>query len=159
MVLNEEYVKWHEGDNDRLKFLLLLCEEEDEDTAIACSGALAMLTSVSVKCCEKIIEPTGWLDVLHTLIANPSPEVQFRGIVIIHNVIKQSKAVAEKLFETDILELLMGLTQLNDEKRAKAIEEALKCLKTAKNLKLIEEKKENENDLMPDVFQQNDENE
>lgn len=157
MVLNEEYLKWHEGDNDRIKFLLLLCEEEDEDTVIACSGALAMLTSVSKKCCEKIIEPSAWLEVLHTLIANPSPEVQFRGIVIIHNVIKQSKLVAEKLFETDILELLMGLTQLNDEKRAKAIDEAYKCLKTAETLKLIEEKKENGNELMADVFKQNEE--
>jgi protein unc-45 len=159
MVLNEEYIKWHEGENDRIKFLLLLCEEEDEDTVIACSGALAMLTSVSEKCCEKIIEPSSWLEVLHILIANPSPEVQFRGIVVIHNIIKQNKAVAEKLFETDILELLMGLTQLNDEKRSKAIAEAQKCLKTAATFKLIEEKKENGNELMADVFRQNDDNE
>lgn len=154
MVLNEEYMKWHEGDNDRIKFLCLLCEEEDEDTALACSGALAMLTSMSEKCCEKIFNPSSWLDILHTLIANPSPEVQYRGIVIIHNMIKQSKKVAEKLFETDILELLMGLTQLNDETRKKAIEEAKVCLKTAEEMKIIEEKKEDGNDMMPDVFQQ-----
>ncbi|KAG5680549.1 hypothetical protein PVAND_010050 [Polypedilum vanderplanki] len=152
MVLSDEYVKYHEGDNDRVKFLALLCEEEDEETAIACSGALAILTAESVKCCEKILEPKDWLQVLHTLIANPSPEVQFRGIVIIHNMIKQSKKVAEKLFDTDILQLLMGLTQLNDETRAKAIEEAKKCLKTAEDMKLIEEKKLDGNDMMPDVF-------
>lgn len=152
MVLSDDYVKMHEGDNDRVKFLALLCEEEDEDTAIACSGALAMLTSVSVKCCEKMLEPSAWLEVLHTLIANPSPEVQFRGTVIIHNMIKESKACAEKIFETDIMELLMGLTQLNDEKRAKAIEMALKCLKVAEEMKLIQEKKEDVNEMMPDVF-------
>lgn len=155
MILNEDYLKAHEGENDRVKFLALLCEEEDEDTAIACSGALAMLTSMSVKCCEKILDSSSWLDILHTLVANPSPEVQHRGVVIIHNMIKQSKDVAEKVFDTDILQLLMGLTQLNDEKRAKAIEEAREVLKTAEKMKLIQEKKDNANEMMPDVFQKN----
>lgn len=154
MVLSEDYAKFHEGENDRIKFLALLCEEEDEDTVIACTGALAILTSNSVKCCEKMITPEAWLDVLHTLIANPSSEVQFRGTVIIHNMIRNSKKVAEKLFETDVLELLMGLSQLNDEKRSKAIEEAKKILKTAEEMKLIQEKKNDANEMMPDVFQQ-----
>ncbi|CAG9804437.1 unnamed protein product [Chironomus riparius] len=154
MVLNEDYIKWHEGDNDRVKFLALLCEEEDEETALACSGALAILTSNSAKCCEKMITPSSWLEILHTLIANPSPDVQFRGIVIIHNMIRQSKTVAEKIFDTDVLQLLMGVTQLNDEKRSKAIEEAKLCLKTAEDMKLIQEKKDDANDMMPDVFQQ-----
>lgn len=153
MVLYDDYVQFHEGDNDRIKFLSLMCEEEDEETALACSGALAILTSVSVKCCEKMLDPKGWLDVLHTLIANPSPEVQYRGMVIIRNMISQSKKVAEKIFETDVLELLMGLTQLNDETRAKAIEMARKCLKTAEEMKLIQEKVDDANEMMPDVFQ------
>lgn len=152
MVLSDDYVKMHEGDNDRVKFLALLCEYEDEETSIACSGALAMLTSVSVKCCEKMLAPQDWLEVLHTLIANPSPEVQYRGTVIIHNMIKQSESVAARLFETDILEMLMGLTQLNDERRAKAIKMAYSCLKTAEEMKLIQERKEDANDMMPDVF-------
>lgn len=154
MVLSDEYVRMHEGDNDRVKFLALLCEEEDEETAIACSGALAMLTSVSVKCCEKMLAPQSWLEVLHTLIANPSPEVQYRGTVIICNMIRQSKSVAEKIFETNILEMLMGLTQLNDEKRAKAIQKAYECLKAAEEMKLIKEKKEDPTEMMPNVFEQ-----
>lgn len=153
MVGSEEYIKAHEGDNDRIKFLALLCEEEDEETAVACAGALATLTSFSVKCCEKMLEPQAWLEVIHTLIANPSPEVQYRGTVIIHNMISQSKKVAEKIFETDVLELLMGLTQLGDQTRSKAIEMALKCLKTAEKMKLIVEKAENGKEMMPDVFE------
>jgi len=82
LVMSEDVVKKFEGNNDRVKFLALLCEDEDEETATACAGALAMLTSVSVKCCEKILEIASCLDILHTLIANPSPEVQHRGIVI-----------------------------------------------------------------------------
>lgn len=157
MVLSDDYVKMHEGDNDRVKFLSLLCEEEDEETAIACSGALAMLTSVSEKCCEKMLSSSSWLEVLHTLVANPFPAVQYRGTVIILNMIRQSKSVAEKLFETDILDLLNGLTQLNDEKRAKAIEMARNCLKAAEEMKLIQEKKEDPNEMMPNVFEQADE--
>jgi protein unc-45 len=101
-----------------------------------------------------MLEPQAWLEVLHTLIANPSPEVQFRGIVIIHNMITQSKKVAERIFDTDVLELLMGLTQLNDAARGKAIDMALKCLKTAEEMKLIKEKTEDGNEMMPDVFKQ-----
>lgn len=151
MVMSEDYVKMHEGANDRVKFLGLLCEEEDEETAVACSGALAMLTSVSKICCEKLLDIKNWLDVLHTLVANPSPEVQHRGTVIIHNLIKMSEKCAAQLMESDILELLMGLTQLNDEKRAKAIEMAGTCLKAAEERKLIQEKKE---EMMPDIFEQ-----
>lgn len=153
MVLYEDYVKTHEEANDKVKFLALLCEEEDEDTAKACAGALAILTSMSVKCCEKMFEPQAWLEILHTLIANPSPEVQYRGIVIIQNMINQSKTVAEKLFDTDVLQLLNGLTQLNDETRAKAIETARECLKTAEDMKLIQEKAADGKNMMPDIFE------
>jgi protein unc-45 len=153
MVLFEEYIKFHEGDNDRIKFLALLCEEEDEETALACAGALATLTAASVKCCEKMLEPQAWLEVLHTLIANPSPEVQYRGTVIIHNMISQSKKVAKKIFETDVLELFMGLTMLQDPNRAKAIENASKVLKTAEKMKLIQERADDANAMMPDVFE------
>jgi hypothetical protein len=152
LVLSEDYVKMHEGENDRVKFLCLLCEEEDEETAIACSGALAMLTSMSDKCCEKIIKFDAWLRVLHVLIANPSPAVQHRGLVVILNMINQSESCAAKIIESDVLELLMGVTQLNDEARAKAIEVAHECLKAAEEKKLIIEKNE-ESAAMRDVFQ------
>jgi hypothetical protein len=114
MTLSDDYVRMHEGDNDRVKFLALLCEEEDEETAIACSGALAILTATSKICCEKFMELQAWLRIMHTLIANPSPAVQHRGLVIIQNIMRQSDKCAEQLMETDILELLMGVTQLND---------------------------------------------
>lgn len=149
LVMSEEYIKMHEGDNDRIKFLALLCEDEDEETAMAASGALAMLTSTSEKCCQKMLDPQSWLEILHTLIANPSPDVQYRGTVIIYNMIKQSKECAEKIFDTDVLQLLMGLSQFNDETRSKAIEMSRNILKEAADMKLIQEKKD---EMMPDVF-------
>ncbi|XP_029718646.1 protein unc-45 homolog B isoform X1 [Aedes albopictus] len=152
MVQSPDVIKMHEGENDRVKFLVLLTMEEDEDTAVAASGALAYLTSVSDICCEKVFSPNCWQEALNTLVANPSPEVQYRGIVTIYNVIKSNKTLAEKIFDTDLLRMLFGVTQLNDEKRAKAIEMAQKCLKVAEEYRLIEENKDA--DMAPDVFEQ-----
>lgn len=155
LVLSEDVVKMHEGPNDRVKFLALLCQEEDEETAMAASGALAILTNVSTKCCSKIFDSQSWLDILHTLIANPSPQVQHRGIVIIYNMINSGPEVAGKLFETNVMELLMGLSQFPDETRAKARTVAQECLALAEKLKLIaknEDVEEPGQRMAPDVF-------
>lgn len=138
LALSEEVVKKHEGENDRVKFLALLCEEEDEDTAKAAAGALAIMTSASKKICERMFTPQSWLEILHTLIANPSPEVQYRGTVIILNMIESGEETATKLLDTDIMQLLNGLSQLPDETRAKARATAAKCLEAAAKYKLVE---------------------
>lgn len=141
LVMSDEVVKLFEGKDDRVKFLCLLCQDEDEDTAIGASGALAILTAESKICCEKTFEPKDWLDIYHALIANPSPQVQHRGLVIILNVIRADNALAEKLLSTDIMDLLNGLAQLPDDSRAKARQIAIDCLKEAEKLKLVEEAK------------------
>ncbi|XP_058821902.1 protein unc-45 homolog B [Topomyia yanbarensis] len=151
LVQSPDVVASHEKENDRVKLLALLTQEEDEETAMAASGALAYLTAVSEKCCEKMFSPASWLEIFQTLVANPSPEVQYRGMVIIYNVVKSNKTLAERIFDTELLRMLYGATQLNDEKRAKAIEMAEKCLKIAEEYRLIEE---NKDALEPDVFQQ-----
>lgn len=144
LVMSEDVVKLFEGKNDRVKFLCLLCQEEDEDTASAAAGALAILTSSSKICCEKMFEPAAWLEIFHTLIANPSPQVQHRGLVIVLNVIKSSTELAEKLLSTDVIDLLNGLAQLPDDSRAKARTIAIECLKEAEKLKLVEQANKNE---------------
>lgn len=141
LVISDEVVKMFEGKNDRVKFLCLLCQEEDEDTASAAAGALAILTSSSKICCEKMFEPNSWLEIFHTLIANPAPAVQHRGLVIVYNVIKASTELGEKLLNTDVIDLLNGLAQLPDESRAKAREIAGECLKEAEKLNLVEKAK------------------
>lgn len=151
MVISQDVVKLFEKENDRVKFLALLCEEEDEETAKACAGALAMLTSVSKICCSKILMVKSWLEILHTLIANPSPDVQHRGVVIILNMINAGEEIARKLFDTDIMELLNGLSQLPDDSRAKAREVATQCLVAASQRYHIIEKSANAE--IPDIFE------
>lgn len=143
LVISEDVVKLFEGKNDRVKFLCLLCQEEDEETATAAAGALAILTSGSKNCCEKMFEPSAWLEIFRTLIANPSPAVQHRGLVIVLNVIQSSTELAEKLLNTDAIDLLNGLSQLPDESRAKAREIAVQCLKEAEKLHLVEKTNKN----------------
>ncbi|XP_055540782.1 protein unc-45 homolog B [Wyeomyia smithii] len=155
LVQSPEVIELHEKENDRVKLLALLTQEEDEETAKAATGALALLTSVSEKCCEKMFSPASWFEIFQTMVANPSPDVQHRGLVIIYNIVKANKTLAEKIFDTELLRLLYGATQLNDERRAKAIEMAEKCLKVAEEYRLIEENKDA--DLAPDVFQQSQE--
>lgn len=139
LVCSDDVVKLFEAKNDRVKFLCLLCQEEDEETASAAAGALAILTSASKICCEKTFEPNAWLDIFHTLIANPSPQVQHRGLVVVLNVIRASTELAEKLLNTDVIVLLNGLSQLPDESRAKARQIAAECLKESEKLNLIEQ--------------------
>lgn len=143
LVMSDEVIKLFEGKNDRVKFLCLLSQEEDEETAMAAAGALAILTSSSKICCEKMFEPTSWLEIFHTLIANPSPAVQHRGLVVVLNVIRSSTELAEKLLSTDVIDLLNGLSQLPDESRAKARDIAIECLKEAEKLKLVQKSKGN----------------
>ena len=46
----------YEGKNDRIKLLVLLCgdDEEDKDLISAAAAALAILTGLSKKCCAKV---------------------------------------------------------------------------------------------------------
>ncbi|XP_059619521.1 protein unc-45 homolog B [Phlebotomus argentipes] len=155
LTMSSDVVKAHEGSNDKIKFLALLSEDEDEETAVAASGALAILTSTSDMCCKKIFDVQAWLEVVHTWIANPSPQVQHRGVVTILNMINSGKETAQKLFDTDVMELLMGLSQLPDDSRAKARETAMQCLKAAEKYQLIE--KSDEPAPIPDVFKEEEE--
>lgn len=152
LTMSEDIVKMFEGKNDRVKFLALLCQEEDEETAVAASGALAILTSNSKICCEKLFEPKSWLDIFHTLIANPSPKAQHRGLAIILNVIKAGPQIAEKLLSTDITDLLNGVSQIPDEERAKARELAAEALKVAEQYKIVEKSGEHNLPEIPDPF-------
>lgn len=137
LIMCEDTIKYFEEENDRVKYLVILCEDEDEDTSLAASGALAMLTSVSTKTIEKIFDVKNWLEVLRFLLANPKSEIQYRGLIIVSNMIKSSQDVAAKLVETDIIEILMALVKSDTVKDKKIKDLASKALGTAADWKLI----------------------
>jgi tetratricopeptide (TPR) repeat protein len=137
LVCSPEVVKIYEEENDRTKLVFLLCGEEDEETVKAAAGAVAILTSSSKKCCKKLFKVNSWLDNLHRILAHPNLEIQHRAVVIVHNIISCSKELAEKIMETDIMEILMAYTLIKEDNRKKINSIADECLQLAKKWNII----------------------
>ncbi|XP_076753558.1 unc-45 myosin chaperone [Xylocopa sonorina] len=137
LMMCEDTIKYYEQENDRVKYLVILCQDEDIDTSLAAAGALAMLTSVSIKSCIKVFDSKDWLESLRYLLANPNSDLQHRGIVIVSNMMKSTKEVATRMIETDVMEILMALTK-DDSVQNKQIKElAAKALEAAAEWNLI----------------------
>ena len=143
LMMCEDTIKYYEQENDRVKYLVILCENEDLDTSMAASGALAMLTSVSIKSCIKIFDTKDWLESLRYLLANPNSDLQHRGIVIVLNMMKSTKEVATRVIETDIMEILMALTKSDTVQNKNIKQLAAEALEAAAKWELIR-KSENE---------------
>lgn len=137
LMMSQDVIKIIEGENDKLKMLFLLSEEEDEDTSLAAAGAVAIAVSNSTKCCQKLMKLNNWEESLKALLAHPNNAMQHRALVIAHSLIGTDKEIAEKIFATDIMEVLMALSIMEDEKKKEIREMANKCLKLAESLKLI----------------------
>ncbi|KAK3922408.1 Protein unc-45-like protein B [Frankliniella fusca] len=151
LILSPELVKMYEGNNDKTKYLVLLSADEDIETAMAAAGALAQLTAVSKKCCKKIFEVDTWVESIQSLLGNPDVGLQYRGVYIVNNLMQSSKEVAEKIISTNIMEILMALSLLEDGDE-KVKKYALEALKSAEQWKLIKKPgansdEENEEDL------------
>lgn len=137
LVQSEEVIKTYEGNNDKTKYLYLLCQEEDVDTVMAAAGALCILTSVSKTCCRKLLDLQSWVESLRCLLANPNHEIQYRGVYMLYNIINGDKDIAAKIFETDVMEILMALTKLTEAEQNRTKEYAEKCLVAAEELGVI----------------------
>lgn len=137
LVQSEEVVKTYEGKNDKTKYLYVLCQEEDVDTVMAAVGALCILTTVSKICCRKLLDVQSWLETLRCLLANPNNEIQYRGTYMLHNIIKDDVDTSSRIFETDIMEILMALTKLTEIEQQRTKELAEKCLAEAEVMGVI----------------------
>ncbi|GBM84315.1 Protein unc-45 B [Araneus ventricosus] len=139
LMVSDDVVRLYEiPGNDRVKFLLLVSDDEDLETSKAASGALAMLTSVSRKACKKIFDVKAWLEILCKLCASADKEICHRGVAIVHNLIHASHACAEKIIETDLFQILMALTRPEvDDVPQKVKDLAQAALKKAEEWKLI----------------------
>ncbi|XP_021950325.1 protein unc-45 homolog B isoform X2 [Folsomia candida] len=124
LALSEECVKAYEGENERVKFMVLLCapsddlgmEDTDEiDTMKAAASVLAILTSQSRKVCGRVLSDVkDPFSILMWLVANPMLEFQLRGVTIVLNIIKQDKDLAERIVGSPLFELIMVLSRQGD---------------------------------------------
>lgn len=137
LTMSEHVVEVYEGDNDRLKFVTALILDEDLETCLAASGAVAILTSSSKKCCEKFFESNSWLEALQYTLSHANSNVQYRGATITRNLMETSKEVASKLMDTELMEVLMAVTKLEVAEKAKIKEIASGCLKMAEEYGII----------------------
>ncbi|XP_034183265.1 unc-45 myosin chaperone isoform X2 [Osmia lignaria lignaria] len=144
LMMCEDTLKYYEQENDRVKYLVILCEDEDLETSMAAAGALAVLTSCSVKSCIKIFDSKDWCESLRYLLANPNVDLQHRGVVIVYNMIKSMKDVAARLIETDIMEILMALTKSDTVENKKVKELAAEALEAATKWELIRKNADDE---------------
>ncbi|KAM9393011.1 protein unc-45 homolog B [Pholidichthys leucotaenia] len=133
--------RYLEDGNDKLKLLVLLCGEEDDDKLqIAAAGALAMITAAEKKLCKKMtLVTTQWLEILQRLCLHTNPMIQHRGLVIVYNMLNSDNSeVAQKLIESEMLEILSVVGKAEDNpKRQEAIDAARTCLVKAMDLGLI----------------------
>lgn len=99
-----------EGNNDRFKYLvLLMADAEDEEVVKAASGAVAMLTTASSKCCKKLFDSSQWEACMLNTLANKDYDVTYRGVVIVDNMVQAGKECAEPLMDTQIMDVLQAL--------------------------------------------------
>jgi len=107
---SEIQVKRCEGNNDRLKYLVLLMgDAEDEEVVKAAAGAIATLTSASSKCCAKVFESSQWEACMLNILANKDYDVTYRGVIIVDNMIQAGKETSEPLMDTQILDVCQAL--------------------------------------------------
>ena len=109
--MEEVHKRFYNDDIERVKLWTLFSGEDDVALAKAASGGLAQL-SHDPKICEKIIEVKSAMEILKELLANENSELQYRGIYILANLVEASKEIAEKIIESDFLEILMALVQM-----------------------------------------------
>lgn len=111
LMLSPEVINLYEGESDRTKLLVLLVQEEDVETCKAAAGALAILLSASSKCADKVLQVGSWQESLQFMLANPDPEVQHRGLVVVHGILSSSKNNATEVVSSDIFELILAHSQ------------------------------------------------
>ncbi|XP_073322522.1 protein unc-45 homolog B [Pagrus major] len=126
--------------NDKLKLLVLLCGEDDEDLQRAAAGGLAMLTAAQKKLCTKMTKvTTQWLEILQRLCLSTDPRIQHRGLVIVYNMLNSDDSeLTKKLIESEMLEILSVIGKAADNpKRQEPIDVARTCLVKAMDLGVI----------------------
>uniref|UniRef100_A0A9J7XCX0 Unc-45 myosin chaperone A n=1 Tax=Cyprinus carpio carpio TaxID=630221 RepID=A0A9J7XCX0_CYPCA len=126
-------------DSDRLKLLVLYSGEDDERLRKAASGTLAMLTGEMPELCTRIPDTTShWLEIFQALLLSESQDLRHRGVVIVMNLMQADKSLAEKLMESEALEILSVLAKGDDPKQASIQKAAQRCLDLALEYGLIQ---------------------
>uniref|UniRef100_A0A669C5Q4 Unc-45 myosin chaperone A n=1 Tax=Oreochromis niloticus TaxID=8128 RepID=A0A669C5Q4_ORENI len=144
LVLNTEVQKLYLATgNDRLKLLVLYSGEDDERLRKAAAGTLAMLTAEQPELCARIPgTTTHWLEIVQALLLSEIPDLRHRGVVIVQNMILAEKSLAEKLIESEALEILSVLAKGGEGTPDAVSKIAQNCLDKAMEYGIIRSREE-----------------
>jgi len=141
LLFSDEVVKMFEGKNDRTKYLVLVCADDDLELVQAAIGGLAVLTALSKRASKKVFDAKEWKDTFCYLMTHENKDIQIRAVAMVCNVIKHSKALAEKMLEKEVLQVLDVLVKL-ERPDSKVREQAQMALDAAEKWKLVEKNTE-----------------
>ncbi|KAK3759084.1 hypothetical protein RRG08_010697 [Elysia crispata] len=145
MVISEKVQDLFEGQNDRVKIMVLFAGEEDEALVRAATGSLAILSSRSTLC-EKIVAVEPWLDILQVHAVSERPDIQHRACHILANVACAGQECAQKLAESPVMEVLSAVASDTRDPQAKLAKEAAqRALDQCLELGLIKENAQGKN--------------
>lgn len=54
-------------------------------------------------------------EIFKNVCASENPEVQFRAFYVLRNVTKANRDIATRVVETDLMDILFGITEMKDE--------------------------------------------
>ncbi|KAH9490560.1 Protein unc-45 B [Bulinus truncatus] len=148
MVMSEKVQDMYEGENDRVKMMVLFAGEENSSLVKAATGALAIL-SARPSLCKKIVQVKAWLEIFQVHAISEVPEIQHRVCHCLLNIMSADKELASLIVQSPMLEILMAVAKQKDPKAEKATQAAQEALQKAVKYGLI---KENEKGNIPDQF-------
>nr|XP_033776679.1 protein unc-45 homolog A [Geotrypetes seraphini] len=125
--------------NDGVHLLLCLLDTGKTDTILAALRTLAGLCSGHQSRVSVHTNTVHWLEILQALLLSQNVEVQYRGAVIVMNMVAADQEVAAKLMESEMLEILCVLSKDDvDEKKRPVTDAAKECLAKAVEYGLIQ---------------------
>lgn len=101
---------------ERLKLLILMCQEDDDDTRCAAIGALATITSYNPELC-KFVRNTAesWIQSISLVAFDQSPAIRHRALVFIQQLCEQDIDAAEDLVKSELKEIILGMSRNVDQ--------------------------------------------
>lgn len=110
LSVEEVQQRFYSDDVERVKLWTLFSGEEDEKLALAASGGLAQLTH-DPKLCEKVMEVKSSFEILKELVGHLNPDLQYRGVYVLTNLVMANSTIAQKIVDSEFLEVFMALAQ------------------------------------------------
>ena len=94
---------------DRLKMLVLMCQEDDNETRAAAAGALATLTNFSSEIAVLVRNSCqSWKECLELAAFDHLADVRHRGLVLVLNLSHHCPETASELVNSQMKEIVIG---------------------------------------------------